>query len=67
MTIQVNGESLKCPENVMTLTDLLDFYKLDGQMVIIEYNQKIVQRKRYSNVYLQKGDRIELVHFVGGG
>ncbi|UOQ91625.1 sulfur carrier protein ThiS [Halobacillus shinanisalinarum] len=67
MTIQVNGDPLDCPEKVVTVTDLLDFYKLDGKMVIVEYNQTIIQRDQYSDIHLQKGDQIELVHFVGGG
>ncbi|WP_163528162.1 sulfur carrier protein ThiS [Halobacillus ihumii] len=67
MTIRVNGESLECPERVVTVTDLLDFYKLDGRMVVVEYNQTIIQRDYYPIVHLKNDDQIELVHFVGGG
>ena len=35
--------------------------------IAIELNKKIIDKKKVSKIHLQKGDKIEIVHFIGGG
>lgn len=66
ITIQVNGESKDVPEN-LTLIALLDWLKLPADRVAVERNLEIVGRNQWSGTVIQQGDRLEVVHFVGGG
>ena len=66
MHIQVNGESREVPQEV-SLGELLISLALPGDRVAIELNHKVVRRIEWSTVTLQEGDRVEIVHFVGGG
>jgi thiamine biosynthesis protein ThiS len=62
----VNGE----PRNIAapaTLSTLLASLDLDPRMVVVELNREIVRRPRLGEVSLADGDKVELVHFVGGG
>ena len=47
--------------------DLVDSLGLDPRKVAVERNLEIVPRSAYSSVRLADGDRIEIVHFIGGG
>ena len=66
VTIQLNGESREVPED-LTLAALLDWLKLPADRVAVERNREIVARNRWSETRIQAGDRLEVVHFVGGG
>jgi thiamine biosynthesis protein ThiS len=66
ITIRVNGELQEIPEGV-TVTGLLDSLKFPGDRVAVERNLEIVPRDRWPRTELQAGDKIEIVHFVGGG
>jgi thiamine biosynthesis protein ThiS len=66
MNLTVNGE----PRTFEALTDLLALVSvlgLDGRKVAIERNLEIVPRSAYGRTLLADGDRIEIVHFIGGG
>lgn len=66
ITIVVNGE----PREVAPTTSLLDLLatlELDPRVVVVEHNRAIVRRPALAGVALSAGDRVELVHFVGGG
>lgn len=67
MKLVINGQSLEVPEHVHTVKDLLLFYKLDKKPAIVEHNRKIIEKPMYDESGLANGDRIEIVHFVGGG
>ena len=62
----LNGEPRRVPAPA-TLSDLLTHLGLDPRMVVVELNREIVRRPRLGEVRLEDGDRVELVHFVGGG
>jgi thiamine biosynthesis protein ThiS len=62
----VNGEPRTIPAPA-TLSTLLAALDLDPRMVVVELNREIVRRPRLGEVMLTDGDKIELVHFVGGG
>ena len=66
MHIQVNGESREVPREV-SLGELMIYLALPGDRVAIELNHNVVRRVEWSTVTLQEGDRVEIVHFVGGG
>ena len=66
MTLTVNGEEREYP-SPLTLTALLEHLSLASTRVAVEHNGRIVPRERFAEVALQEGDRLEVVHFVGGG
>lgn len=64
--IQLNGEVREVPQG-LTVTSLLEFLKLSADRVAVERNLEIVSRGLWSETPIQAGDRLEVVHFVGGG
>ena len=66
MILTVNGEEREFPEP-LTLIALLDHLSLSSTRVAVERNGKIVARERFGETALEAGDRLEVVHFVGGG
>jgi len=66
MHITLNGEphNLEAP---MTVAGLLGELGLDTKKVAVERNLEIVPKSTYSDVDLADGDRLEVVHFIGGG
>ncbi len=65
MQIVVNGE----PATVETLSVLqyLESLSIDPRRVAVELNLDILPKAAYGTTHLQDGDRLEIVHFVGGG
>lgn len=66
MDVVVNGERREVPTH-LSLLDLLDELDLDPREVVVELNREIVRRPALASTPVQDGDRVELVHFVGGG
>lgn len=66
MELVVNGETRTLPE-LGNVADLLRHFKLEHKILVIELNRTIVNRDQYENTALNEGDRVEIVHFVGGG
>lgn len=66
ITILVNGEPREVTPG-SSLLDLLRSLELDPRAVVVEHNREIVRRPALGSVGLRSGDRVELVHFVGGG
>jgi len=64
--IQLNGRKLELKSKHTILT-LLKKYKIDGKKIAVELNGKIVNRNKYKIVYIKNMDKIEIVHFIGGG
>jgi sulfur carrier protein len=64
--IQLNGSKLKLNKRYSIFT-LLKKYKIDGKKIAVELNGKIVSRIGYKLVYLKNKDKVEIVHFIGGG
>ncbi|MFC0214544.1 sulfur carrier protein ThiS [Paenibacillus chartarius] len=63
----INGETVQVPEAVTTVSQLLAHFGLERKIVIVEINANIVDRGLQETTAVRSGDRIELVHFVGGG
>jgi thiamine biosynthesis protein ThiS len=66
LQLTVNGESRAFPP-LPDLAALVSALGLDGRKVAIERNLEIVPRSAYGRTRLLDGDRIEIVHFIGGG
>ena len=66
MQIHLNGES-HTVEAALTLAALLEQAGLAGRRVAVEVNSTIVPRGRHAGHVLHDGDRIEIVHALGGG
>ena len=64
--IKVNGKIKTTFENTR-LSDLIKSLKIPIKKVAIEFNQEIIDKKKLKNVKIQNGDKIEIVHFIGGG
>tara|TARA_A100001015_G_scaffold295792_1_gene375212 strand:+ start:413 stop:616 length:204 start_codon:yes stop_codon:yes gene_type:complete len=64
--IQLNGKKVDIKNNYSIL-DLLKKYKLSSKKVAIELNGEIIQKVNYKKKYLKNNDKIEIVHFIGGG
>ena len=64
--IKVNGETKIIKENTK-LSNLVKILKIPVKKVAIELNQEIMDKKKLNKIDLKKGDKIEIVHFIGGG
>ena len=64
--IQLNGNPYKI-NNGTNLNELLHKLKIQKNKVAIEVNGEIVQKDKYQNLVLRKDDKVEIVHFIGGG
>ena len=64
--ITVNGKQMQIIPK-FTLKSLITKLKMPLNKIAIELNKKIIDKNRISKIRLQKGDKIEIVHFIGGG
>jgi sulfur carrier protein len=64
--IQLNGETRELPDG-LTLEALVSQLSLQPARVAIELNHSVARRKDWAETILSEGDRVEIVHFVGGG
>lgn len=64
--VHVNGEPRTLPAG-LTLTGILEHLELDPRKVAVERNLEIAPRSGYDAIKIEAGDRLEIVHFVGGG
>ena len=66
MQVYVNGE-LKELTGAPSLTELVTQLELPAARIAIELNREVVRRSAWGSTVLKDEDRIEIVHFVGGG
>ncbi|MCR5875549.1 sulfur carrier protein ThiS [Phenylobacterium sp. J426] len=66
MQLTVNGESRNF-QGVPDVAALVAALGLDARKVAVERNLEIVPKSAYAATALSDGDRIEIVHFIGGG
>lgn len=66
MRITINGE-IKELESEVNLGRLLELFSLPSQRIAVELNREVVRKKDWEAIIIRDADRIEIVHFVGGG
>jgi len=64
--IQLNGDPYEINGRT-NLNELLNKLKIQKNKVAIEVNGEIVQKEKYESLVLNKDDKVEVVHFIGGG
>ena len=68
MDLHVNGEARTFADPApLTLAALIESLAMKPDRVAVELNRDIVPRDRWPDTLLKEGDRLEIVHFVGGG
>jgi len=66
MQVQVNGDAMELPEEA-TVAVVIERMSLVGKRFAVEVNEDIVPRSQHSAFSLSEGDRVEVVHAIGGG
>jgi thiamine biosynthesis protein ThiS len=66
ISVTINGEKREVPGEI-DLDQLLELFSLPKQRVAIELNQTVVRRSDWPITNLRDNDKIEVIHFVGGG
>jgi len=64
--IKVNGKTQSINDNYK-ISDLVKNLKIPVKKVAIELNEEIIDKKNINKISLKKNDKIEIVHFIGGG
>ena len=64
--IKINGKVKTINQNV-NLSNLLKDLRIPIKKVAIELNQEIIDKKKMDKIIVRKNDKIEIVHFIGGG
>ena len=64
--IKINGKFLRVNEN-LNLSIFLKQLKIPLKNVAIEFNQEIIDKNNTNKIKIKKNDKIEIVHFIGGG
>ena len=64
--IKINGKFLTINEN-SSLSNFIKQHKIPLKKVAIELNQEIIDKNKIGKIKLKKNDKIEIVHFIGGG
>ena len=66
MKVFVNGETKEIAEN-FNLIALLKHLSLPDERIAIELNKEVVRKKDWESIEINDADKIEIIHFVGGG
>ena len=64
--IQLNGKKHALNQK-SSLLGLLKKFKINEKKIAVELNGKIIIKSKYKSVFLKDKDKIEIVHFIGGG
>jgi len=65
--VHINGEQREFGDNSLRLSELVEKLSLAPQRIAIEVNRQIVRRTDWEQTEVIEGDKVEIVHFVGGG
>jgi thiamine biosynthesis protein ThiS len=66
MNLIINGEDRQF-DSALTIADLLERLSMKPDRVAVELNRELVPRQRWATTQLSDDDKLEIVHFVGGG
>lgn len=64
--ISLNGEKYSTNQN-LTLFDLLVYFNYDNYLLVLEYNNLILDKTKWKTTFIKNSDKIEIVTIVGGG
>lgn len=67
MKLRINGQETIVPDELKVISDLVHHFNLHDKTIMIEHNEDILEKNSYDQSQLCEGDKIEIVHFVGGG
>jgi thiamine biosynthesis protein ThiS len=65
--VQINGEPREFSDRTLLLNELVERLSLAPQRIAVEVNRQIVRRADWEQTEVNDGDRVEIIHFVGGG
>jgi sulfur carrier protein len=66
MKVLINGETKEITGE-LNLSELLKRFSMPSERVAVELNREVVRKKDWENTKITEGDRLEVIHFVGGG
>lgn len=66
MKVLINGETKEISKE-LNLSELLEHFSLPQERIAIELNKEVVRKKDWENIRINEGDKLEVIHFVGGG
>ena len=66
MNIVLNGEEINIADS-LNVMGLIDLYELPASKVAVERNLEIIPKSAYETTMLKENDKVEIVHFIGGG
>jgi sulfur carrier protein len=64
--VKINGEAKQIPADI-DLAELLRHLQLPADRLAVELNQEVIRRANWEKITIKEADKIEIVHFVGGG
>ena len=64
--IKLNGKTKNVDKN-SKLSNIIKNFKIPLKKVAIELNEEIVDKKKLNKIFLKNKDKVEIVHFIGGG
>lgn len=67
MNIIINGEIKNIDSEKKIFSDLLELYSLNKNNIVVEINNKILNRNEFNECILNEGDKVNIFSFVGGG
>ena len=62
----LNGSQYYTKSNI-TLLDLVHYFNYNTSLLVLEYNNRICNKKNWKNIFIKSNDKIEIVTIVGGG
>ena len=66
MKVFINGDAKEIPGEI-NLSELLKRFSLPQERIAVELNKEVVRKKDWETVKINDADKIEIIHFVGGG
>lgn len=67
MKVFLNGEWTQLSDSMVFVSDVLQHFEIHNKVVVVEVNGEILTKLEHQSTRLADNDRIEIVHFVGGG
>ena len=62
----INGQNY-CTKYNLNLFDLITYFNYNSYLLVVEHNNYIQYKKNWKDIFIQNGDKIEIVTIVGGG